>query len=182
MIISYIYEPYVITFIIAIIITIIYYVYKKNKDETQSLETHRDEKGKKNKFHLGSHCILVFISCYSILTSLYYLLKNYISPYQNIQVDEMIKENITDKINEGIEILKENVIPSFTENRNEEDNQELEQMIEGLTDENENENEKMIYVGGKRKLHQKDKLKHLYSSKAKIIDNDVDTNPNSFDF
>ncbi len=178
MIISYIYEPYVITFMIAIMITIIYYLYKKNKDESQNLE--KDEKGKKSKFHLGTHCILVFISFYSILTSLYYLLKNYISPYQNIQVDEMIKENITDKISEGIEILKENVIPSLIENRNEEDNTELEGIIEETS--GENENEKMIYIAGKRKLQSKDKLKHIYHSKAKIIDNDVDTNPNSFDF
>ena len=174
------YEPYIITFIITILITILYYVYKKNGVN----EDKKDEKQKKKgSFHLETHCILVFISFYSILTSLYYIIKNYISPYQNIEVGELLKENITDKISESIELLKENVIPTFTEST-ETDIVETEMGIENreIDDIDRNIHDKMMYVGGKKKSYQKDRMKHIYSSKAKIVDNDVDTNPNSFDF
>ncbi len=167
---SFLYEPYFISLIIALIFTLIMYVVYRN--QKKKMEEEEGDEGKKRGMSPETRSILIFICSYSFFTGLLYILKNMFFKNTNIQIDmntiEAVKETVMGGIEKVEEIVTENVDEIFKPK------EEEESPVQKYVDEN--------LVAGKKKKHKdRDSLKHMNSQKAKFADHDVDFKPNSFD-
>lgn len=168
---SFLYEPYFISLIIALIFTLIMYVVYRNQQKKVDDE---EEGGKKKKgMSAETRSILIFISSYSFFTGLLYIVKNMFFKNTNIQIDmntiEAVKDTVMGGIEKVEEIVTENVDEIFKSKEEEERSP-----VQKYVDEN--------FVAGKKKKNKdRDSLKHMNSQKAKFADHDVDFKPNTFD-
>ena len=115
---EFLYEPYFLSLLVAMICTCIYYLIEKNK-QNDSLEnddfskknldpstnqrlTKKDEKQTKKSLSPVLKSILIFIISYSIFTGFFYAIKHYLFPKGNITISEDIsiqEEGIQESIN-----------------------------------------------------------------------------------
>lgn len=165
---SFLYEPYFISLIIALIFTLIMYVIYRN----QQKKVEDEEDVKKKGMSAETRSILIFICSYSFFTGLLYIVKNMFFKNTNIQIDmntiEAVKETVMGGIEKVEEIVTENVDEIFKPK------EEETSPVEKYIDEN--------FVAGKKKKHKdRESLKHMNSQKAKFADHDVDFKPNTFD-
>ena len=73
---DFLYEPYFLSLLVALICTLIYYFIEKNKQPISEEE----EKPKKKSLSPLLKSILIFIFSYSLFTGLFYVIKHYLYP------------------------------------------------------------------------------------------------------
>ena len=192
---EFLYEPYFLSLLVAMICTCIYYLIEKNKqNNTQEPDTNeagarKDEKQTKQLSPVLKS-ILIFIISYSIFTGLFYAIKHYLFPKGNITLsDEMsisedtMQENINwlQKLQQILPTMSLS-IPSLLQSKEEEPVQEEKQKHY-----REERREKRVIdetlIAGKKKSPIKDKesLRHMNSKEAKFADHDIDFDLKAFD-
>ncbi len=184
-------EPYIVGFLIALIFTGIYYLIQRmNKKEEEVVDENTKTNKKLKKSTSISNemkSILIFISSFCFFTGGMYFYNNMKNPIENLTNNVSTISEITSQI-------KERVGDLLTSNR---DAQSLEEKIieEVLANENVDEifsvspveKKKKIYVdqefiaGKKRSSSSKNKeYKHMLSKEAKYVDNDIDLGVSPF--
>ncbi len=184
-------EPYIVGFLIALIFTGIYYLIQRmNKKEEEVVDENTKTNKKLKKSTSISNemkSILIFISSFCFFTGGMYFYNNMKNPIENLTNNVSTISEITSQI-------KEQVGDLLTSNR---DAQSLEEKIieEVLANENVDEifsvspveKKKKIYVdqefiaGKKRSSSSKNKeYKHMLSKEAKYVDNDIDLGVSPF--
>lgn len=189
---NFIYEPYFLSFVVALICTAIYYLIQRNKDMERNLE---DIPKKKKDLSPELKSILVFILSFSIFTGLFYIIKNYIFPKGDIILSESVDVSSsfeTDTVVENTTSLFEKVqtllpsmtltIPTLFEQKHEENNEE-ERKRERREDRREKRQIDETLIAGKKKSPIKDKenLRFMNSKDARFADNDIDFDLKAFD-
>jgi hypothetical protein len=189
---NFIYEPYFLSFVVALICTAIYYLIQRNKEMERSLE---DIPKKKKDLSPELKSILVFILSFSIFTGLFYAIKNYIFPKGDIILSESVDVPSffeTDPVVENTTSLFEKVqtllpsmtltIPTLFEQKHEENNEE-ERKRERREDRREKRQIDETLIAGKKKSPIKDKenLRFMNSKDARFADNDIDFDLKAFD-
>ncbi len=180
---SFIYEPYSIGFILALILTGIYFLMNrmngKEEDIDNNLENKKKRKSKSEMSH-GVKSILIFISSFVSLTGAMYFYKNMKSPIESMPVLSEIKEQIGG-------VLDTNSIGNMFNSQNEEkiieDILSKENPDEIFTINQEIKKKRMpvdeSFIAGKNRKKNKE-LKHVLSKEAKYVDNDIDLTVSPF--
>lgn len=191
---DFLYEPYFLSLITALIFTSIYYFVQRNKT---SKEFKND---KKKKMSPEIRSILVFVSAYVTFTGLFYMIKNKfftvgdsnitLSTASTIIAGNTILENLNSDSQESSEQtniisnltnLTEGITSTLSELKENVENKMFKEKEEEYPKKREPIDESII--AGKRKSPIKDKesLKHMNSKNVKFADHDVDFHFNSFD-
>jgi hypothetical protein len=177
---EFLYEPYFLSLLVALICTFIYYFIEKNKQPI-----HDEPESKKKSLSPLLKSILLFIFSYSLFTALFYAMKHYLFPKGNITLSEEIpildhQEN-TDwlgKIQSALPSISL-TLPSLL-SKEEPIQEEKKQYRE------ERRERRMIdetLIAGKKKspIKDKDSLRHMNSKDAKFADHDIEFDLKAFD-
>lgn len=169
---SFLYEPYFISLIVALIFTFVYYFIRRNKQKTNESENQENNGKKKQEMSPEIRSILVFISSYSFFTGLLYILKNYLFPHTDLSISDIPLPSIS-SVTENLQDIKENILEKVEETLSTSTPEEK----VSLEDSND-----VVIAGKKRnKLKDKESLRHMNSKNAKFADHDVDFHLHSFD-
>ena len=192
---DFIYEPYFLSFVVALICTSIYYLIQRNKQINIDLE---DTPKKKKDLSPELKSILVFILSFSIFTGIFYAIKNYIFPKGDITLLEEIISPVESDIQESVQSTTslfekvQSILPSMTltiptlfEQKHDENNGG-ERKIERHEERRERRERRQIdetIIAGKKKSPIKDKesLRFMNSKDARFADNDIDFDLKAFD-
>ncbi len=185
---SFIYEPYSIGFILALILTGIYFLMNRmngKKEEEEVSEDSENKVGKnkrkqKSEMSYSVKSILIFISSFVSITGAMYFYKNMKSPIESIPVLSEIKEQISG-------VLDTNNIGNMFNSQNEEkiieDILSKENPDEIFTVNQEIKKKRMpvdeTFIAGKNRKKNRE-LKHVLSKEAKYVDNDIDLTVSPF--
>lgn len=188
---DFIYEPYFLSFVVALICTGIYYLIQRNKQTEEVTE----EKRRKKDLSPELKSILVFILSFSIFTGLFYAIKNYIFPKGDITLIESIsqptetnvEESIQDKTSlfDKVQTLLPTMsltVPTLFEQKPIEKTEE-EKRRERREERREKRQIDETLIAGKKKSPIKDKesLRFMNSKDARFADNDIDFDLKAFD-
>jgi hypothetical protein len=188
---NFIYEPYFLSFVVALICTAIYYLIQRNKPTEEITE----EKRRKKDLSPELKSILVFILSFSIFTGIFYAIKNYIYPKGDITLMESISQPIETDVQESIQdtiSLFDKVqtllptmsltVPTLFEQKPIE-NTEEEKRRERREERRERRQIDETLIAGKKKSPIKDKesLRFMNSKDARFADNDIDFDLKAFD-
>lgn len=190
---DFIYEPYFLSLIVALICTAIYYLIQRNKQIEHDMN---DSPKKKKDLSPELKSILVFILSFSIFTGVFYMIKNDIFPKGDIilpeSVDllpatlesEFVDENTT-SLFEKVKTLIPSMsltIPTLFEEKSVEKTEE-EKRREFRKERRERREIDETMIAGKKKSQIKDKenLRFMNSKDARFADNDIDFDLKAFD-
>ncbi len=201
---EFLYEPYFLSLITALIFTSIYYFVQRNKtSEDIPLEENGKRKKRNTKLTPELRSILVFISAYVTFTGLFYMIKNKFfsvgdvstsipvlatttSILENLQQNEFESESeptTSSNIISSISNLTEGITSTIHDLKENVENKMFKEKIQNDEHYKKREPIDESLIAGKRKSPIKDKesLKHMNSKNVKFADHDVDFRFNTFD-
>ncbi len=177
-------EPYIIGFLIALIFTGIYYLIQRMSKKTEEEDKKSNKKqSKSTPMSNEMKSILIFISSFCFFTGGMYFYNNMKNPIENITENISTISDITSQLKDQVGGLisnrenEEKIIEEVLANEN----------VDEIFSSSPVEKKKKIYVdqefiaGKKRSSSSKNKeYRHMMSREAKYVDNDIDLGVSPF--